>query len=569
MNYNPVVGRARYDDREIGSFVFTESAPPTSESSSGSLPRSLAESLVSLLIAVILFRTFLAEGYMISTGSMAPTLLGYHKRVVCPTCQAEFAFGVAYDTDDPDEVEADTLRRQKAICPDCGQAGIMVGDVPRNHGDQLLVFKQAYAHRSPRRWEVIVFRNPADPLEAFVKRVAALPGETIEIVDGDLVINGELSRKDWSDQREIRIPVHRHHAVSSVDPEITVRAHWIAEPAATEEGPAWQPDGDGFLLMTDDADEFAWVNYAHWVRRGGQYQTAVPLAAWPSAIQPQSVPPAGLRYDKQTRRLSVLGALPERVRDRLVELCSDHEFRTAVEELYEQSHIAPITDFYGYNAGDQQQTPTTVRDIMWSGRVEVQRGRGEFRIELSTGPKDFTVAFDFERGDVRLHINSQDEPDLTGSLPTSLALGKGLIEVSLFDQQLLVIVDGKPVLEPYRFTTPPDSRVTRHPLRFGAKGMTIFVDEIVVYRDVYYTPHSGGHGNSEPYELDADEFFVLGDNSPVSHDSRRWLHAPVPRALLVGKPFLVHMPSKPGHLNLGGRELQLRLPDVERIRLLK
>ena len=52
---------------------------------------------------------------MISTGSMAPALLGYHKRVVCPSCRSEFAFGVAYDTDDPAEMRSIELRRGNLV----------------------------------------------------------------------------------------------------------------------------------------------------------------------------------------------------------------------------------------------------------------------------------------------------------------------------------------------------------------------------------------------------------------------------------------------------------------------
>ncbi len=125
------------------------------------------------------------------------------------------------------------------------------------------------------------------------------------------------------------------------------------------------------------------------------------------------------------------------------------------------------------------------------------------------------------------------------------------------------------MLSPYVFQTPAESRATRHPIRFGASGLSLRVDEITVYRDVYYTHQSGGHGDGEPYVLEDNEFFVMGDNSPVSHDSRRWRHAPVPRQLLVGKPFLVHMPSKPGELQIGGYTMQLRLPDLSRVRLLK
>ena len=82
--------------------------------------RSLVESFISLFVAVLLFRTFAAEGYMISTGSMAPCLLGFHKRVECPTCGETFPFGVAYDTDDDSKSEELARGRSRAICPNCG-----------------------------------------------------------------------------------------------------------------------------------------------------------------------------------------------------------------------------------------------------------------------------------------------------------------------------------------------------------------------------------------------------------------------------------------------------------------
>lgn len=532
-----------------------------------SLPRALTESLISLLIAVILFRTFLAEGYMISTGSMAPALLGYHKRVDCPTCHTEFPFGVAYDTDEPDESAPDNALRQKAVCPNCGQAGILVGDVPRNHGDQLLVCKQSYLYRAPRRWEVIVFRNPADPLEAFVKRTIGLPGETVQIVDGDVLINGELCRKKWAEQREVRIPLHRHHVVA--DSPHGWHPHWVPESSDDAEQPTWTPDGDGFQLTASGSDQTAWVNYAHWIRRGGQHQTSVALASWPTEINSASVPPASLKYDTRAHRLSCIGAMPEKIRDRLLSLCSRDEFQLAVGELYEQSHIAPINDFYGYNSADQQQAPSVVRDVMWSGRVQVRQGVGEFRVEMSSGPQDFAAVFDFERREVRLYVDEQEEPVVSGTMPAELLSGNGLIEMSLFDQQAAVAVNGKPVLTPVMFQTPPQGRVTRHPVRFGAAGLNVRVDEVMLYRDIYYTPQQTRHGISSPYQLGDDEFFVMGDNSPVSHDSRRWDEAPVPRSLLVGKPFLVHLPSRPGELHIGERTWLLRLPDLERIRILK
>ena len=99
--------------------------------------------------------------------------------------------------------------------------------------------------------------------------------------------------------------------------------------------------------------------------------------------------------------------------------------------------------------------------------------------------------------------------------------------------------------------------------------MDVRVDELRLYRDVYYTASRSRNAVNQPLTLGDDEFFVLGDNSPVSHDSRRWDEAPVNRALLLGKPFLVHLPSKPARLRIGNYEMHLRLPDTERIRFLK
>jgi hypothetical protein len=62
---------------------------------------------------------------------------------------------------------------------------------------------------------------------------------------------------------------------------------------------------------------------------------------------------------------------------------------------------------------------------------------------------------------------------------------------------------------------------------------------------------------------------MLGDNSPVSLDSRAWSEPAVPRSLLVGRPFVVHLPSRPLSLGLGGREVVLRVPDLSRVRYIR
>ncbi|MCA9064805.1 MAG: signal peptidase I, partial [Planctomycetaceae bacterium] len=104
---------------------------------------------------------------------------------------------------------------------------IDASQVPRNEGDQLLVHKQAYELRPPRRWEVIVFRNPSDPRQAYVKRLVGLPGETLDLVQGDVYVNGELQRKPFSVQQAIRILVSDfNYQPSNDDPDWQPR--WVA-----------------------------------------------------------------------------------------------------------------------------------------------------------------------------------------------------------------------------------------------------------------------------------------------------------------------------------------------------
>ena len=57
-------------------------------------------------------------------------------------------------------------------------------------GDTVLVDKLTYRLRTPRRGEVVVFWPLAASKHPFVKRLAGLPGETIEIRDGRVLVNG-------------------------------------------------------------------------------------------------------------------------------------------------------------------------------------------------------------------------------------------------------------------------------------------------------------------------------------------------------------------------------------------
>jgi signal peptidase I len=57
--------------------------------------------------------------------------------------------------------------------------------------EYLIIDEISYRFNEPKRGEVVVFRYPKNPQDYFIKRVVALPGETIEIIDGSIFIYNE------------------------------------------------------------------------------------------------------------------------------------------------------------------------------------------------------------------------------------------------------------------------------------------------------------------------------------------------------------------------------------------
>ncbi len=63
---------------------------------------------------------------------------------------------------------------------------------PNFHDGQfLLINKLAYRLGEPERGDVIVFRYPLDPSRDFIKRVIGLPGETVEIRNGQVYVDNQ------------------------------------------------------------------------------------------------------------------------------------------------------------------------------------------------------------------------------------------------------------------------------------------------------------------------------------------------------------------------------------------
>lgn len=55
-------------------------------------------------------------------------------------------------------------------------------------GEYLVVDELSYRFREPERGEVVIFRFPGDPSQFFIKRIVGLPGEMVEVREGQIIV---------------------------------------------------------------------------------------------------------------------------------------------------------------------------------------------------------------------------------------------------------------------------------------------------------------------------------------------------------------------------------------------
>jgi len=72
-------------------------------------------------------------------------------------------------------------------------------------GDRLTASKIAYRKTEPKRGDVILFKNPADRTMNYIKRIVALGGDTVEIRNGELLINDRALERQWIQKKTLTI----------------------------------------------------------------------------------------------------------------------------------------------------------------------------------------------------------------------------------------------------------------------------------------------------------------------------------------------------------------------------
>lgn len=254
-----------------------------------------AEWLITAFSSTLVFIIFIMQVYRIPTGSMAETLRGAHFRVRCAQCGYRYdhdfiaeTYGMP-NTANPSQKLAILHRSLESPntflasqCPNCGYSEdsairsrdgsfyVKDGDTFKPvytrtvfKGDQIFVLKSIYQFFEPKRWDVIVFKNPIEPQINFIKRCVALPGETLQIVDGDIFINGQIQRKPENVQEELWMVVYDNDFQPARPHEVRFNGHTWKQPFENIGSSKWNLSADGPTVFELDSanDEVQRIQY--------------------------------------------------------------------------------------------------------------------------------------------------------------------------------------------------------------------------------------------------------------------------------------------------------------------
>ena len=445
------------------------------------------EWLITAFILAFVFRAFVMEAFRIPTGSMADTLKGAHFRLRCGQCGYKYEYG--YIPRVEDTIPAGGANLPPTRCPSCGHYSLAEGVWPVSNGDRILVLKCIYQFLGPKQWDVIVFRNPLSPRVNYIKRLVGRPGETIEIIDGDVYINGQISRKPPNVQDELWMPVYDNDYQPVGPDQRSFNSHKWQQPFNTANS-GWVVGPPLFQLDTP-ADQVHTMTYDASI--GNDFK-------------------ATYAYDD----VRYYNDLP---------YCSDLMVRFFISSTNSQGRVGIALSKYEttYEAWIDLTGEMTIAKTEKGGKATDLVRMGPVPISKSALVKfanvDHQLIFQF------------------GSKKLVYDLGRGPEDAGQIKPDI-----------------PPQVKI------FGSGKLTL--SHIAILRDIHYTevkfirsgePGRAAQGN--PFTLAKDEFFVLGDNSPNSEDSRWWdrrgmanwglsyRQGIVPRDYLVGKALFVYWPS--------------------------
>lgn len=556
--------------------------------------RETIESIVVAVMLALMFKAFEAEAYIIPTGSMAPTLRGEHFDIACEQC------GHLYQTNCSNK--RNDVRN--TFCPICRYRTVLKPEMLSDHnsfdGDRILVNKFIYDFTEPERWDVIVFKNPRNAKQNYIKRLCGLPNESLLIENGDLFTFD--SRTESFDKRRIarKSPRKIRAMMQLVDdnkhigPKL-VAANWPLRwtPIDSKESlPNWTNTNGPDLSYSIDATK---SNEIHWLR----YRHIVPH------IEDWDVLNGGELPD----RIAPI-ALGQAIGGGLVR---DHY---SYNELVEQKSIEMFTEVSGFH---------WVGDLGVEAWVDIQSDTGTLLLETTEGGTHLVCQIDIASGEASLSSSDSNVKFVDANRAgvgqpkgPSKIRGRGKHRVFLMnaDDRVFVWIDNRPLVfggltyqdyertgtavPTYSAADPGDSL----PLGVGCQTAKVQVSRMKVWRDVYYTTEpfralprpewdyrvnldipmldeildspakwssegavklfeSRKRTEKDLHQLGEDQFFPMGDNSPASFDTRVWGDPPyVQRDLLLGRALFLYFPHSLNRPVYG-------IPDFSRMKFIR
>ncbi len=560
--------------------------------------RETIESIVVAFILAFLFRAFVAEAFVIPTGSMAPTLMGAHKDTVCEHCGKQYQASASNEFDSNSGARTESLVIASA-CPTC--RGINAYDLVNNanhgsfSGDRILVSKFDYVLHDPERWDVIVFKYPLNARMNYIKRLCGLPGEHILVKGGDVYVRKSES-EPWTIARK---PPHKIRAMrqavadTQYQPTELIEAGW---PSLWQPMPG-EPANSGWQVTqtsTKWSAELKPDSSTQWLRYYHKFLTSTQWRDFESQKQIPKVDPLSSRL----------------ITDYQAYNTSYHVQRGRVYDadgkIYREFQ-GSNRPYYRINPSDPPQNDSEqwVGDLLGEFDLNVTSNSGtlsamlvehgiEFRcdIDVATGKASLQALDGGQAVAIFTNDKSSQVSVLTGE--TSLrGPGKHRLEIANFDDQIVVWVNGKVVSfdgpttfsfdsvrndkERRPFWTPTNP-LDAAPVAIGGTDLSVQVERAKVWRDIYYIAIQGNNyrdfptdisdskiastyerpelwaetnlfslRNERKYSLADDHYFPMGDNSAQSADARAWGdhrgdHNYVEKRFMLGKALLVFWP---------------------------
>ena len=469
------------------------------------------ESIIWAIIFALVIRAFIMEAFQIPTGSMATSFYGMHLDIACKNCGYSYSWGNSSSVGGrivPGHVGS-------SLCPLCQDENPAPRRARTKSGDKIMVFKHFNNYSPLERYQVVVFKSPTDLRKNYIKRLIAMGGEKLQLVGGDVYINGQIARKPLKVQRRLWQPVYRSG---------------FAERRATDDGQrwllndGWSEDHGAFACQTDGMasmrlakpvyDDYGYNDAAF----SGEYRL------------------------KMGGRPHVVGDL--KIAARIAEMASSPSSNrpAGLELVLEENSV-----LYALQAVLAQGDPSRIEGL-----------------RIVKGDRS---------------IDSLETGDVLKAVPLSVPAVGVRLGFANFDNRLCAWMDGKLVMEvtldegAVLSGQPVDTRSSS--ALIVASGVRVVVDDLRVDRDVHYFLPGGSfldhppegtntktvedrryllaaqglHVSGEQLVFDAatstvhvppHALIAMGDNCPISNDSRMW--GPVPYRFLLGKAFLVWWP---------------------------